>query len=152
MASAPYWALCRGNHTVGYHLGQSGTGFSKGPFIQVAFLCPIGAPPSVGGCASYDLLHCATMVAKKRSRRFVGLRCSSASELTDKSMHRGRECLRRILVRDIQVLTSGGRRGAAGGAPGASVRCAGAVGGQPSGDTSLPRPYAVGDHHKLSKL
>ena len=48
-------------------------------------------------------------------------------------MHRGRECLRRILVRDIQVLTSGGRRGAAGGAPGGRVRCAAAAGGPPPG-------------------
>ena len=47
-------------------LGALPTGFSKGPFIQVAFLSPIGAPPSVGGCASYDSLHCATMVAKRK--------------------------------------------------------------------------------------
>ena len=73
------------------------------------------------------------MDVKKRSRRFVGHRCSSASELTDKRMHSGRDCLRRILVRDIQVLTSGGRRGAAGGAPGGRVRCAAAAGGPPPG-------------------
>ena len=40
-------------------------------------------------------------------------------------MHNGRECLRRTLVRDIQVLTSGGRRGGDGGAPGGRRGAAG---------------------------